>query len=78
MTWVNCIPITSDSSSLSDDEIVLYIKAWRKVDLASCDWTQLPDVDLSNKLEWTAYRQNLRDIPQQGSNPKQWVFPEKP
>lgn len=33
--------------------------------LIDCDWTQLPDCQLSDskKAEWTTYRQALRDIP---------------
>ena len=37
----------------------------RDARLASCDWTALSDVALSDskKAEWAAYRQALRDIP---------------
>ena len=33
--------------------------------LASCDWTQMPDSQLSEskKTEWATYRQELRDLP---------------
>jgi len=30
--------------------------------LADSDWTQLPDVVLTNKTEWATYRQALRDM----------------
>lgn len=30
--------------------------------LADSDYTQLPDVQLSNKQEWATYRQQLRDM----------------
>jgi len=33
--------------------------------LAASDWTQLPDVPLSTKSTWAAYRQALRDITNQ-------------
>ena len=35
--------------------------------LIDCDWTQLPDCQLSDskKAEWTTYRQALRDITKQ-------------
>lgn len=34
--------------------------------LMACDWTQLPDSPLSASLkaDWAAYRQDLRDMPQ--------------
>lgn len=33
--------------------------------LQACDWTQMPDCQLSDskKAEWITYRQALRDIP---------------
>lgn len=50
-----------------------YIFLWeeviekRNLRLSSCDWTQMPDSALSDskRSEWAAYRQALRDIPQQ-------------
>lgn len=49
------------ASHASIDEI----KALRNALLAACDWTQVPDVPLSEqqKLAWAAYRQELRDFP---------------
>ncbi|MBU1229235.1 MAG: phage tail assembly chaperone [Proteobacteria bacterium] len=39
--------------------------------MASCDWTQLPDAPLSaeGKAAWAAYRQALRDVPEQAGFP---------
>ena len=36
--------------------------------LSESDWTQIPDTGLSAiaKVEWTAYRQQLRDLPKTG------------
>lgn len=45
--------------------------------LAASDWTQLADVTLTNRDEWIAYRQQLRDI----TNDPNWpnvTFPESP
>jgi len=38
--------------------------------LSVCDWTQLPDVDLTEeqKDSWTSYRQSLRDLSFVSSN----------
>jgi|TARA_R100000479_G_scaffold99710_1_gene49513 hypothetical protein len=35
----------------------------RNAKLASSDWTQMPDITLTNKDEWLTYRQALRDLP---------------
>lgn len=39
--------------------------------LAECDWTQLTDapLDEASRSAWTAYRQALRDVPQQAGFP---------
>ena len=72
-----------------------YIYLWdellenRNNKLIASDWTQLPDSPLSaeKKAEWAAYRQALRDLPQQWSanvnkettNPLETLsFPKKP
>lgn len=48
--------------------------------LAMCDWTQLADcpLDTGQKAAWTTYRQELRNIPQQGVEPEQVVWPISP
>jgi len=44
--------------------------------LSDCDWTQAADVQLSDakKAEWTAYRQELRDLPENVVDPKPLVL----
>jgi hypothetical protein len=46
--------------------------------LKESDWTQLSDVKLSNISVWNAYRQLLRDIPQQLGFPQSIDWPVKP
>jgi hypothetical protein len=48
--------------------------------LVMTDWTQIPDTPLSGekKSEFAAYRQTLRDIPQNHSDSSAVVWPEKP
>ena len=48
--------------------------------LASSDWTQLADNALAapDIAAWAAYRQQLRDIPQDYNDPDLVVWPEKP
>jgi hypothetical protein len=46
--------------------------------LAESDWTQLPDVPEAARLAWAAYRQALRDVPEQEGFPENVVWPTKP
>lgn len=48
--------------------------------IAATDWTQTLDCPLSDekKAEFVAYRQTLRDIPQNVGNPDDVVWPTKP
>lgn len=46
--------------------------------LAESDWTQLPDVPLTTKQNWAAYRQALRDITTQSGYPTNVMWPEAP
>lgn len=54
------------------------VKAERNKLLLTSDWTQLPDVPLTNKAEWATYRQELRDIPEQTGYPTNVVWPVAP
>jgi hypothetical protein len=53
------------------------IRAQRNRLLAACDWTQLPDAQC-DQTAWAAYRQALRDIPQQDGFPASVAWPEAP
>ena len=53
-------------------------RAKRDYLLKECDWTQLPDVPLAVQTAWQAYRQTLRDIPEQTGCPSEIVWPDKP
>ena len=57
-------------------------KAWEqaKALLEDSDWTMLSDVPLTvgDKIDWTAYRQSLRNIRGQDNFPKNIVWPTKP
>ena len=45
--------------------------------LSETDWTQIPDCTI-NKQVWLDYRNALRNLPQNFSNPHQVVWPTKP
>ena len=72
------IVLPYDLNSLSSESILFLLRLWRNYQLASSDWTQLPDVDLANKWDWAVYRQSLRDMMAQNEDPKLIVFPEPP
>lgn len=52
----------------------------RNIEIAVCDWTQLPDSPLTveKKQEWSVYRQELRDITSQPGFPWNVAWPTKP
>lgn len=63
------IPITWDT-----------VRAQRNSLLTQCDWTQLADAPLSpeQKSAWSAYRQQLRSVPQTFETPEAVVWPSQP
>lgn len=56
------------------------LREYRNLLLSKSDWTQLPDVSLTDqqKVSWAAYRQKLRDVPQNTIDVKNPVWPAKP
>lgn len=56
------------------------IRKSRDLKLAACDWTQLPDHQLSKEdsNKWRKYRQTLRDITNSFENPDAVVWPMSP
>jgi len=71
-------PIVSVQEERSpSDELAQQARAERDRLLAECDWTQLPDAPTDKDL-WAAYRQALRDIPQQPGFPDKINWPERP
>lgn len=59
------------------DQAMRSIRKKRDKLLASSDWTQVSDVQVDQSA-WAAYRQALRDIPQQEGFPENIVWPTKP
>jgi hypothetical protein len=72
----------------SDDEILLIVnkkamrslRRKRQLDLSSSDWTQMPDAPLTDekKQEWATYRQQLRDLPENTTDPSNPTWPTQP
>lgn len=64
------------------DQRSLEVKARTERDrrLAASDWTQVPDAPLTDaqRSSWAAYRQALREVPQQDGFPHSIKWPDKP
>lgn len=56
------------------------IRKKRNALLSQSDWTQFPDASLSplDKQNWKVYRQQLRDLPNNQSDPNSIIWPEIP
>lgn len=56
------------------------VRQERNLRLTLSDWTQLPDVNLSESqtAAWRSYRQQLRDITDQFDDPSKVVWPSEP
>jgi hypothetical protein len=46
--------------------------------LRECDYVVLEDSQVSNKDEWKTYRQALRDVPANNSDPDNITWPKEP
>jgi hypothetical protein len=60
-----------------DEEQAARVRAERNERLSKCDWTQVADAPVDD-LAWAAYRQELRDVPNQAGFPWQVVWPNEP
>ena len=61
----------------TDEQKWEQIRSWRDRELAATDWTQLDDAPC-DKTAWAAYRQQLRDLPEQIKNPDKIQIPTRP
>lgn len=77
MDWQDILYAPVEIDTATDEQISACIREWRNRQLAASDWTQLSDTP-ADKPAWAAYRQELRDMMQQNSNPKLIVFPTAP
>lgn len=70
-------PLTPEEIAANTESQWAKVRSQRDSLLQSCDWTQLPDVNIPNKADWAAYRQALRDITNQ-ENPYSITWPVNP
>lgn len=69
-----------DEITTENERLWAIIRNTRGNLLSKTDWTQMSDSPLteSKKLEWRTYRQQLRDIPEVYTNPRDVVWPSQP
>lgn len=78
---VTIIPFSDEECERMEAEEIII--AWRNIRLkrnkllADSDWTQFPDSPV-NKEAWATYRQLLRDLPQNTTDPFSPVWPQQP
>jgi hypothetical protein len=77
MNYLNVLYAPVNVTTATDAQITACVREWRNRQLAASDWTQLPDSS-ADKASWATYRQQLRDMMQQHSDPKLIVFPTAP
>ena len=65
------------AGSPTDEELFLELRRDRDDILAASDWTQVPDAPVDQQA-WAAYRQALRDLPANTTDPRNVAWPEKP
>lgn len=81
--WDGSAAVERTEEELEDDRlpgITAQARAQRDKLLLDTDWTQTLDapIDESTKTAYRAYRQALRDVPQQDGFPRDIVWPECP
>jgi hypothetical protein len=67
----------SNVENPTDEWIWRRLREERNKRLAACDWTVLPDSPVDVQA-WSEYRQALRDLPANTTDPKLAIFPTKP
>ena len=73
-------PVLADPPPPTDDDLAAAIRAERDMKIAACDWTVLSDAPLTTteKTNWKAYRQALRDVTAQPTFPQSVEWPVEP
>lgn len=62
---------------LADDLVWGALRAQRDSLLAQSDWTQVADAPV-DKVAWAQYRQALRELPKETTDPRQAMWPTPP
>ncbi len=77
---IDGVPTPKSSEELNAkrlEELTREVRFSRDAELKKTDWTQVSDAPVDS-VAWAAYRQELRDLPQQEGFPENVVWPTKP
>jgi hypothetical protein len=77
---INGVAVKKPSSEIEQVELEAAWFEFRKLrdgKLAESDWTQVPDAPV-DRLAWATYRQALRDLPANTTDPRNPVWPALP
>ena len=66
-----------DVDAIESSKAEVMLRRKRDQMLAACDWTQVPDAPVDSQA-WAAYRQALRDLPENTEDSRNPVWPTKP
>ena len=71
---------TMNESEITNEQWWAIARWWRNALMAESDWSQVSDNSLSEeqRATWRQYRQQLRDLSDNYSDPKKIVFPDLP
>ena len=74
------ITMAKDESVITDEQWWAIARWWRGALLNESDWSQVTDNSLSEekRTEWRSYRETLRNITSEYSDPRDIVFPDLP
>ena len=90
LTWMDCDDtvvageyelidgVLKDTTTIDPDKALNDLRMSRNRRLLASDWTQSRDVTLSNDADWKTYRQALRDLPANTSDPTNPTWPTPP
>lgn len=73
-----------ETPEMNEAQMLAYHIAWARSErnhrLSACDWTQMPDADLTEEQRqaWANYRQQLRDLINNITDTSPFDWPEKP
>ncbi len=78
-SWTE-VEMTSEEQEVATAQEAQQVRGRRGFLLMQSDWTQLPDANITaeKKSEWSAYRQQLRDVPEQEGFPWTITWPVAP
>jgi hypothetical protein len=70
VSMVQVESLTAEEIQSAKDSSMANIRGQRNQLLKECDWTQIADCTIPKKIEWTTYRQTLRDLPSTITDPR--------